>query len=173
MKKLNVGCGNDIKQGWTNLDFKRISGVDVVQDINKTPWPFKANSFDEVLCQDVLEHSDDVISVMNEIHRILKPNGIVLIRVPHFTSAGAFTDPTHRHFFGWGSFNYFQKASKYHYYADFSFEIVKRKLEFGKKFAIWNWLVQPLVNLMPMVYESTPLRIFPAMNLHFALRKPK
>lgn len=171
MKKLNVGCGKDIKQGWTNLDSKRLPGVNVVHDINKTPWPFKPKFFDEVLCQDVLEHSDNVIQVMKEIHRVLKPNGIVRIRVPHFTSAIAYTDPTHKHYFAWDSFSYFQKGSKYHYYADFSFEIVKRKLEFGKKWAVWNWIVQPLMNLMPRVYENTPLRIFPAMNFHIVLRK--
>jgi predicted SAM-dependent methyltransferase len=171
MKKLNVGCGKDIRKGWVNLDSKKLAGVDVAHDINKAPWPFKANEFDEILCQDVLEHAEDIISTMKEIHRVLKPNGIARIRVPHFTSANAYNDPTHTHFFAWNSFDYFQKSSQYHFYVNFSFEIAKRRLEFGKKWALWNWIIQPIANLLPRFYEDTPFRIFPAMNLHFVLRK--
>lgn len=172
MKKLNVGCGTDVRKGWVNLDVVKLPGVDVVHDVNMIPWPFESNEFDEVLCQDVLEHVNDVLKVLKEIHRVLKPKGIVRIRVPHFTSAMAHNDPTHKHFFAWDSFEYFQKGKPYHFYVDFSFERVKRKLEFGKKLAVWNWLLEPLANAFPRLYEDTPLRVFPAMNLHLVLRKP-
>lgn len=171
-KKLNVGCGKNIKEGYINLDIKQIPGIDVIHDLNKFPYPLKSNDFDEILCQDILEHVDNLLLVMNEIYRILKPNGLLKIRVPHFTSSIAFNDPTHKHFFAWDSFNYFLKSNPYNFYVDFSFEIVERKIEFGKKLAFWNWIIEPIVNLFPKLYEDTPLRIFPAMNLHFVLRKP-
>jgi SAM-dependent methyltransferase len=171
MKKLNLGCGNDVKKGWVNLDVIKMPGVDVVHDLNRTPWPFSAGEFDEVLCQDVLEHVDDLLTVLKEIHRVLKPGGIARIRVPHFTSAIAYNDPTHKRFFAWNSFEYFEKGKPYHFYVDFSFRQVSRRLEFGKKFAVWNWMIQPLANLLPRFYEDTPLRVFPAMNLHVVLRK--
>jgi SAM-dependent methyltransferase len=171
MKKLNLGCGRDIRKGWVNLDAVRLAGVDVVRDFNRIPWPFRAGEFDEVLCQDVLEHADDVLAVLGEIHRVLKPGGIVRIRVPHFTSAIAYNDPTHRHFFAWDSFRYFEKASPYHFYVNFSFRQLSRRLEFGRKLAVWNWIIEPFANLFPRLYEDTPLRIFPAMNLHVVLRR--
>ncbi len=173
VKRLNLGCGRDILSGWINLDTLKLQGVDVVHDLNKTPYPFSANEFDEILCQDVLEHVEDLIKVIKEIHRILKPGGIVHIRVPHFTSAIAFNDPTHKKFFAWDSFNYFTENSQYSFYTDFSFELTNRKLEFGKKLALWNWLIEPLANAFPRLYEDTPLRIFPALNLHVELKRLK
>lgn len=49
--------------------------VDVVWDLNKCPYPFEDDSVDYVLAKHVLEHLDDVISVMNGLHRILKKGG--------------------------------------------------------------------------------------------------
>ena len=85
MKKLNLGSGKDIKQGWVNLDSAKLPGVDVVHDIEKLPLPFKDSEFDEILCQDVLEHIE-YIPILKDIHRILKMGGKLKIRVPHFTN---------------------------------------------------------------------------------------
>jgi len=35
-KKLNLGCGTDIREGYINLDKKSIDGVDIVHDIEGT-----------------------------------------------------------------------------------------------------------------------------------------
>src|SRR3989344_2394548 len=98
MKKLNLGSGRDIKKGYINLDLHKLDGVDVVWDIEKLPLPFKDGEFDEILCQDILEHVE-YIPVLRELHRILKPRGRLLNRVPHFTSRNNFGDPTHRRMF--------------------------------------------------------------------------
>lgn len=171
MKKLNVGCGVDIRKGWVNLDWIKQKGVDVVHDINVFPWPFKNSEFDEVDCQDVVEHCDDVLLVLKEIYRVVKRGGVVRMRVPHFTSSLAFGDPTHKHFFAWDTIDVVVKGSPYHFYVDFEFELVSRHLEFGKRFAFWNYVIELLANKFPKLYEDTPLRIFPALNLHIVLRK--
>ncbi|MGU3392453.1 class I SAM-dependent methyltransferase [Sphingomonas sp. M1A8_2b] len=44
--------------------------------------PFRAASFDGVVIQAVLEHVLEPHRVVNEIHRVLKPNGIVLAETP-------------------------------------------------------------------------------------------
>jgi len=46
----------------------------------------------------VLEHLDDVVKVIEECYRILKPKGILDIYVPYYKSKKAFRDPTHKHF---------------------------------------------------------------------------
>ena len=99
IKKLNLGCGKKIKQGYINLDNKFFRGVDVIHDLDKYPYPFKDDYFDYVLCDNVLEHLDNLIKTMEELHRITKKNGTIEIIVPYFSSIGAFQDPTHRHFF--------------------------------------------------------------------------
>ena len=80
MKKLNLGCGRDIKKSnkeeiWINLDQFKLKGVDVAHNLDKTPWPFKSNYFDEIYARDVIEHLKDLFKTMKEIHRISKKNG--------------------------------------------------------------------------------------------------
>ena len=170
--KLNVGCGKNIKKGFINIDIIKLHGVDKVVDLNEFPYPFKSESFDTILCSHVLEHLKDLSKVMNELHRILKKNGRLIIKVPHFTHSGSFADPTHIHFFGYNTFDYFMKDnSNFDYYFKFSFSKIEKKIIFGKKFALWNYIIGPIANLLPAVYENTPFRIFPAQELHIILIK--
>jgi len=46
--------------------------------------PFKDNSFDYVICSEVLEHITDYEKVIDEINRVLKPEGIFAASVPKF-----------------------------------------------------------------------------------------
>ena len=39
-EKLNLGCGNDIRADYLNLDLSAIEGIDVVHDLNMLPLPF-------------------------------------------------------------------------------------------------------------------------------------
>ena len=52
--KLNLGCGNDLKEGYVNVDIVDYGG-NTIHDINKFPYPFEDNTFDEVLASHVLE----------------------------------------------------------------------------------------------------------------------
>jgi len=92
--KLNLGCGRFPKPGFTNLDWKSAPGVDVVHDLSIIPYPFPDQSFDLIEADHVIEHLAVVFDVMKEIHRILKPSGTAVIRVPHFSRG--FSHPEHR-----------------------------------------------------------------------------
>ena len=104
---LNLGCGRKRVDGAVNVDCNAGVVADVTHDLNRRPWPFADNSFSEVLAYDVIEHLDDVVAAMEEIHRVCQPGARVKITVPHFSCANAFTDITHRHHFGWFCFGYF------------------------------------------------------------------
>lgn len=108
LRILELGCGQ-IKRCPTavTLDINPDSLADVVHDLNAFPYPFADNEFDIVIAEHVLEHLDDLIRVVEEMHRILKPGGRLYVEVPHFSSNDHFTDPTHRHAFGVRSFDYF------------------------------------------------------------------
>ena len=56
MRRLNLGCGRKIFKNSVNLDRVKLDGVDVVHDLNKFPYPFKDESFDEIKALAVLEH---------------------------------------------------------------------------------------------------------------------
>ena len=47
--KINICSGKDIKQNYVNLDSVKIPGVDVVHDLNKYPYPFEDNQFNEIV----------------------------------------------------------------------------------------------------------------------------
>lgn len=128
MKKLNIGCGNVIKEGYVNLDFYNPT-ADILHNLNKFPYPFSDNTFDEVYASHILEHLDDTIKVMEEIHRITKPNGRVIIKVPHYSSFTALSHLTHKRAFGLNTFSNFEAASK-EKYSDVVFKVIKRRLNY-------------------------------------------
>lgn len=174
--KLNIGCGNDIREGFINLDIADLQGVDIVCDIENSPLPFEDNTFEYVLCNDVLEHVD-VAKVLKEIHRVLKNDGIVEIRVPHFTSANNFIDPTHKRMFSSRTFDFFinDKLNDRGYYYDYHFrKIIDSKITFVNKNPV-NWPFIVFVNLnhtTRKIYEETFFRsIAPALNIEIKLVK--
>lgn len=175
MKKLNLGCGTDIREGFVNLDSKALPGVDVVHDIERFPFPFAEEEFEYILCQDVLEHVE-YIGVLKELHRILKKNGTVEIRVPHFSSVNNFRDPTHKKMFSAFVFEMFVKKALHNraYYFDFHFEkTVSKRITFRGN--VLYWPVKKLCNLndsfLNFFEYSFLSRLFPADNIVVSLKK--
>ena len=62
---------------------KSLAGADHVFDFEK-PFPLQDESFDSVLCLNVLEHIFNYQNVLHETYRILKKNGSFYITVPFF-----------------------------------------------------------------------------------------
>lgn len=87
---LDIGGHKTIKRGqfdandylfttlYLNLTIEK--SPDIQADAAKIPFP--NNTFDVIFCGELLEHIENPTNVLNEIHRILKPNGNVLITVP-------------------------------------------------------------------------------------------
>lgn len=175
-RRLNLGCGDDIRPGYVNLDVAPLRGVDVVHDLADLPLPFPDAHFEEAVCQDVLEHLD-FVAVLRELHRIMRPGARLHIRSPHFTSRGAFLDPTHRTSFSVETFEFFVGNGHFGrgYYFDFHFASVESTyITFHRyRHQPWNYLVEPLVNVRPGIqayYEDTFLaRLFPAANVEVTL----
>lgn len=84
---LNIGCGENIINNYDNLDFYSISNFfkkKIIMSDIRYPLPFYENSYLGVFCSHTIEHLDyaHAKQLLNEIKRILKPNGIVRIAVP-------------------------------------------------------------------------------------------
>lgn len=123
---LNLGCGEDYLPGAVNVD-QFATRVDVRHDLNSVPYPFADNEFNEIRCMNIIEHLDDVITTMQELHRIGNPGCTITIRVPHFRSACLYEDITHRHGFAWRSFDVFtDEGSVYGDYTSRKFKINSR-----------------------------------------------
>jgi len=83
LKKVNVGCGRDVREDYINVDNRKIEGVDVVADLRELP--FKESSLDEILASHVLEHftERDAKLVLAYWFSLVKKGGQVRIIVPN------------------------------------------------------------------------------------------
>jgi SAM-dependent methyltransferase len=78
---LNIGSGETlIHPRIKNLEIYPGENIDYVGKAESIPVPDQ--SFDLVICQEVLEHTKDFEKSLKEMNRILKPNGQLYLQVP-------------------------------------------------------------------------------------------
>lgn len=82
-KKINLGCGADHKIGYLNVDLNSFFKPDLVADA-KNLHMLPSGEYDELFASDVLEHlhRDDTEVALKEWARLLKPGGLLFVRVP-------------------------------------------------------------------------------------------
>jgi len=97
MQKLNLGCGKNYREGWINVDCCGQFKTDVAFNLDQ-PWPWVAESIDEIYCGHLVEHIVDLVLFMNEAFRVLKVGGRIEIKVPHYGHPWAYGDPSHVRF---------------------------------------------------------------------------
>lgn len=167
---LNLGAGKVRIPNSINVDLVNVPGyTDLVHDLDETPYPFKNNSVDEIHLYHVLEHLKDPLKKIEEMHRILKVGGTLYLRVPHFSSLGAFTDLTHIRPFAYSSFDCLEKHHYHHFYTNVEFRIVSKEIKyFGmypnsgvyEKYVHRNycaWYLRPLVLIINGLIKISPM----------------
>jgi len=173
---LDLGCGLRKRPGAIGIDVNPRSQADVIHNLNVLPYPFPENCFNEIIADNVLEHLDDVVRVMEELHRIGKPSAIITIIVPFFPHRQANTDPTHRHFFGIHSFDYFipGTANAAFQYSNARFSLLSAQFEEGLKQKHWiDRIIVWFANAHREIYENRLANLVPLRNLTFRLRIEK
>lgn len=98
LETLDVGCGGGYTCEYLDDLGAEVTGMDINPDLVEVArahaqqvgkviryeqgraeaLPFPDQSFDVVTCVDVLEHVDDVGGALREIHRVLRPGGVLL-----------------------------------------------------------------------------------------------
>lgn len=128
IKILDLGCGNR-KHSPESIGIDKINlpGVDIVHDLNKG-IPLEDNYADAIYSSHFLEHVDDFIFIVEEMHRVAKPGAIINIRVPYCLCFDAFTDPTHKNHFTERAFHYFSDQIYFNYYSKAKFQILNNEL---------------------------------------------
>lgn len=105
-RRLNVASGLDYRPGWVNMDLNPVGAMktDVNHNAFEFPWPFADDEFDVVLMSHFLEHVPHAIPgiprnpfypLFEEVYRVLKPNGKVVVRTPWWTRPSYWGEPTH------------------------------------------------------------------------------
>jgi predicted SAM-dependent methyltransferase len=157
-RKINLGCGKDIKEGYLNVDFEVGKGVDLKLDLNNLPYPFRKNQFEEVYMRNILEHLTDPYNVMKEIHRICAPRALIMIRVPHFSSNNVWGDLQHKRGFNTDTFKNENMSSM--------FEIIDQKITFSSI----RLFIKHIARISPTFYEKHLAYVFPAIDIVINLR---
>lgn len=170
-RKLNLGSGKKRMADAVNVDLVPDTAPDVVHNLNIRPWPLPDGQFTHVFAHDVIEHLDDIVATMEEIHRVCKAGAVVEITVPHYSSGNAFTDPTHRHYFGRFSFSYFTGEHQFDFYSNARFKARVTNIVFQPTMV--NKLVWRMANRWPEQYERRWAWIFPAWFLFAELEVVK
>ncbi len=147
---LNLGGGqHDIGlDGYsvTNIDLFATSGNFIKHDLEELPYPFDDNEFDVIYASAILEHLRNLWGkdkcVLDELHRIIKPNGKMIVYVPHPSCAINWSEPTHRTMCGIGYFGSLEPEAETCYTKN-HWRITKKELLYtrlGRIGKLINWL---------------------------------
>lgn len=101
---LEIGCGNGVfaKKVVAKFQLKKIYGIDISEEaiksacengvngtclnLDRNNLPYQDNCFDTVICGEVIEHLVDPDHLLEEVYRVLKVNGHLLITTPNLAS---------------------------------------------------------------------------------------
>ena len=163
---LDVGCGKKKQDPLAiGLDRQPGSSADILCELKHFPWPVRDECAGKIFLSHFLEHQDDILRVMAEVHRVAKPGAEVLIVTPHYSSPDSYTDPTHVHHLGFHSFDYFDRDSFQDFiYNSGGFRILERRLTFGGNILFDNF-GRLIAAISIDFYEKHMAWMFPARNL--------
>ena len=133
------------------------SKIDIVSDI--TNIPVEDASFDVVLCTEVLEHVPDPVKAIEEMVRICKKNGEIILTAP-------FCSLTH-----FSPYHYYSGFNKYFYI--FHLERLGCKiLEIEQNGNFFEYLAQELLRLQQITekYAQSKLRYLEKISIRILLK---
>jgi SAM-dependent methyltransferase len=139
---LQVGSGRGFRSDCFNVDIDPAWEPDAACDIASRDLidagfdtarfgriTLAEESFQQVLAHDVLEQIGDLTSAMTNLLRLLKPGGVLEIRVPHDLSHGAWQNPTHVRAFNERSWQYYTDWHWYLGWMEARFDLVFMQLQ--------------------------------------------
>ena len=133
--RLDLGCGSAKQPGFIGMDIRKVKGVDIVHNAEKFPYPLPDNCCFQIVMSHLWEHIKPHlrIDLMNELWRIMEPDGQLFIASPYYQSQGAFQDPTHYGCPTENTFLYFCPAFEglYKIYEPKPWKIVKNDYQAG------------------------------------------
>lgn len=82
IKKMQIGCGPNLFEGWMNTDL--ISNDEIVFLDAGVAFPIQSDSFDFIYSEHLFEHLrvEQQINMLTESYRILKKGGVLRIATP-------------------------------------------------------------------------------------------
>lgn len=103
---LDLGAAHAKPGAYLGVDMRPDRGVDIVARLPE-PVPLPDGSVGVIRAVDFFEHVADKVALINELHRLLAPGGVIVSQTPSTDGRGAFQDPTHVAFYNENSFWYY------------------------------------------------------------------
>jgi SAM-dependent methyltransferase len=160
--------------GAIGIDFNPNLDADVVHDLNVFPYPFDNSEFDEVYIKGTLCLLNDPVKVMEEIYRMCKPGGEVVVLQPYFRSVWNHVDPWIKNFGTVHSFAFYDpddEICKRYEYSTARFKTTSIRFNEGLPGGMMKHLVVMLANRFPRKYELYLSHLFPLDIITFYLKK--
>ena len=166
MIKLNLGCGNKVKEGYVNIDSYWHDNINIMANLENYPWHYEDNSVDEIYASHIIEHFQDEKKFLTECMRILKYNGTLHIIAPHSSSPSNIGCMGHYRTY---SYNYFKNllSTPSYIYTTIKFKTIYQKVNWwyektGCNVPLWmrpflyvnNKVISYFINLAPEVFEN-------------------
>lgn len=88
MKKVNFGCGSDVRSGWINIDMLDNNHPDYIKHNLLEGIPANIKNIDFIYSAHCLEHFyyQDAIRLLTSCRESLNPGGVIRICLPNFSS---------------------------------------------------------------------------------------
>ena len=169
--KLNLGCGDDIRSGFKNVDLTSPSKRVMAYDLNQLPLPFGDDSVDYIHCEHMLSYLDEPADFLHDLHRICKSGARIKLIVNHFSLAMSYGELRKKR----SGFSYFTFGE--HYWNDELFDkfrVEKKYMNFTRINYTWlNKIFNPFINKFPVFYERMLCYMIPASEIIFDLEVTK
>jgi predicted SAM-dependent methyltransferase len=96
-KRVNLGCGVDYLEGWTNVDGNPEVVADIHLDLDdpSLTLPWENDQIHLFYASHLIEHIRHLARLKDEMIRCLEPKGIIVCVCPNFDSMDAWGDDTH------------------------------------------------------------------------------
>lgn len=133
---LEIGAEDSVCKDWfprrVAININRNEHIDIQADAYRLP--FRDETFDTVLCTEVLEHTHSPQLALSEVHRVLKPGGKLLLTTP-------FAFPIH---YGPTDYYRFTRFGLLHLLRDWEVESLSEATSDGTALAtcFHNWLLK-------------------------------
>lgn len=94
---LDIGCGGNKQERFVGMDKRALPGVDIIHDLEVFPYPLKDESCLTIVGSHIIEHIKPwlMLDLMNELWRLLIPDGQLALAHPYGVNTLFVQDPTH------------------------------------------------------------------------------
>ncbi len=168
---LDVGCGWEKVEGAVSVDIRTQTKPDVCGDMDVDRkaiphFPFRDDTFGEIHILQTIDHFQNIVPVMEEVHRVSKPGAKIVITVAHVSSIYSWSDPVHHLHLTSRSFLCFTDHPTHGgTYTDKLFRQTKFHFIFSK--SVLSLIPRLLCLFSPRIYEKHFSWIFPANDMYF------